>query len=202
MTLLDNWRTLLVPSGTFQLQDLWQLIIVIALFTISTKTFGAKAKSVVFTHNSPARWLKSNLSFLTLWAALIVAWGICILIPIEAPIFSFFSFLGVIWLVIGLLTSLIRAPFWSQSVAAVCYLTSAMLSISLVDDGIDSLQDLHVTIGTSTISAWGILSGILAFAFTMWACLAVARMIETQIQKVPGPRLFASYLSSLLPPCH
>ena len=101
-------------------------------------------------------------------------------------LFSFFSFLGVIWLIIGLLTSLIRAPFWSQSVAAVCYLTSAMLSISLVDDGIDSLQDLHVTIGTSTISAWGILSGILAFAFTMWACLAVARIIETQIEKVPG----------------
>jgi hypothetical protein len=50
MTLLDNWRALLVPSGTFQLQDLWQLIIVIALFTISTKTFGAKANSVVITH--------------------------------------------------------------------------------------------------------------------------------------------------------
>jgi len=186
MTLLENWRTLLVPSGTFQLQDLWQLIVVIALFAISTKIFGAKAKSVVITRSTPALWLKGNRSFLVLWATLIVAWGICILIPIEAPIFSFFSFLGVIWLIIGLLTSLIRAPFWSQSVAAVCYLTSAMLSLSLVDDGIDSLQDLHVTIGTSTISAWGILSGILAFAFTMWACLAVARIIETQIQKVPG----------------
>jgi small-conductance mechanosensitive channel len=61
-----------------------------------------------------------------------------------------------------------------------------MLSLSLVDDGIDTLQDLRVTIGTSTISAWGILSGILAFAFTMWACLAVARIIETQLQNVPG----------------
>ncbi len=93
MTLLDNWRALLVPSGTFQLQDLWQLIVVIALFTISTKTFGAKANSVVITHSTPALWLKGNLSFLALWAALIVAWGICILIPIEAPVFSFFSFL-------------------------------------------------------------------------------------------------------------
>ena len=93
MTLLDNWRALLVPSGTFQLQDLWQLIIVIALFTISTKTFGAKTNSVVIKHSTPALWLKGNLSFLALWAALIVAWGICILIPIEAPVFSFFSFL-------------------------------------------------------------------------------------------------------------
>ena len=72
MTLLENWRTLLVPSGTFQLQDLWQLIIVIVLFTISHKTFGAKANSVAITHSTPAHWLKGNLSFLTLWAALIV----------------------------------------------------------------------------------------------------------------------------------
>jgi small-conductance mechanosensitive channel len=186
MTLLENWRVLLVPSGTFQLNDLWQLIVVIALFAISNKTLGAKANSVVITHSTPGLWLKSNLCFVALWAALMLSWGICILIPIEAPVFSFFSLLGVIWLAIGLLTSLIRAPFWSKSVAAVCYLATAMLSLSLVDDGIDSLQDLHVTIGTSSVSAWGVLSGILAFAFTMWACLAVARIIETQIQKVPG----------------
>ena len=111
MTLLENWRALLVPSGTFQLQDLWQLIVVIALFAISTKIFGAKANTVVITRSTPALWLKRNRCFLALWAALILSWGICILIPIEAPIFSFFSFLGVIWLIIGLLTSLIRAPF-------------------------------------------------------------------------------------------
>jgi len=186
MTLLDNWRALLVQSDTIHLQDLWQLIVVIALFAISSKTFGAKANTVVITRSTPALWLKRNRCFLALWAAIILSWGICTLIPIDAPIFSFFSSLGVIWLIIGLLTSLIPAPFWSKSVAAVCYLTSAMLSLSLVDDGIDTLQDLRVTIGTSTISAWGILSGILAFAFTMWACLAVARIIENQIQKVPG----------------
>lgn len=186
MTLLDNWRALLVQSDTIHLQDLWQLIVVIALFAISSKTFGAKANTVVITRSTPALWLKRNRCFLALWAAIILSWGICTLIPIDAPIFSFFSLLGVIWLIIGLLTSLIPAPFWSKSVAAVCYLTSAMLSLSLVDDGIDTLQDLRVTIGTSTISAWGILSGILAFAFTMWACLAVARIIENQIQKVPG----------------
>jgi small-conductance mechanosensitive channel len=186
MTLLDNWRALLVQSDTIHLQDLWQLIVVIVLFAISSKTFGAKANTVVITRSTPALWLKRNRCFLALWAAIILSWGICTLIPIDAPIFSFFSLLGVIWLIIGLLTSLIPAPFWSKSVAAVCYLTSAMLSLSLVDDGIDTLQDLRVTIGTSTISAWGILSGILAFAFTMWACLAVARIIETQIQKVPG----------------
>ena len=63
MTLLENWRTLLVPSGTFQLQDLWQLIVVIALFAISTKIFGAKAKSVVITRITPALWLKGTAAF-------------------------------------------------------------------------------------------------------------------------------------------
>ncbi len=185
MTLLEHWRALLMPSGTFQAQDLWQLIVILLLLAISSKTLGAKAKAVVIEHSSPQLWLKRNLCFLAVWGAITVAWCICSFIAIEAPVFRFFSFLGGVWVIIGLLTSFIRAPFWAKSVAAVCYLATGMLSLSVTDDGIQSLQNLHVTIGKSTITAWGILSGMLAFAFTMWACLAVARIIETQIQRVP-----------------
>lgn len=185
MTLLEHWRALLVPSGTFQAQDLWQLIVVIVLFAISSKTLGAKANAVVIKHSSPPLWLKRNLCFVAFWGAITAAWGICNVIVIEASVFRFFSFLGGIWIIIGLITSFIRARFWAKSVAAVFYLTTGMLSLTVVDDGIHSLQDLHFTIGKSSISAWGILSGILAFAFTMWLCLAVARIVETQIQRVP-----------------
>ena len=185
MTLLEHWRALLMPSGTFQAQDLWQLIVILLLLAISSKTLGAKAKAVVIEHSSPQLWLKRNLCFLAVWGAITVAWCICSFIAIEAPVFRFFSFLGSVWVIIALLTSFIRAPFWAKSVAAVCYLATGMLSLSVTDDGIQSLQNLHVTIGKSTITAWGILSGMLAFAFTMWACLAVARIIETQIQRVP-----------------
>jgi small-conductance mechanosensitive channel len=190
MTFLENWRALLVPSGTFQAQDLWQLLIVIVLFVISSKTLGAKANAVVITRSSPSLWLKRNLCFLALWCAVLVAAGICFLTKTDAPVFRFFSYLGGIWIIIGLLTSFIPSRFWSKSVAAVCYFFTGMLSLTLVDDSIETLQDLHFTIGTNTLSAWGILSGILAFAFTLWISLAMAKVIETQIKRVP--RLSAS----------
>ena len=185
MTLLEQWRALLVPSGTFQTQDLWQLLVVIVLFAISSKTLGAKANAVAITRSSPTVWLKRNLCFLALWGAIVIALGICVFLKTDAPIFRFFSYLGGVWIVIGLLTSFIRAHFWAKSIAAVCYFFTGMFSLSLVDDSIHTLQDFHFTIGTHTLSAWGILSGILAFAFTHWIFLAMAKVIETQITRVP-----------------
>lgn len=185
MTLLEEWRALLVPGGTFQTQDLWQLLVVIALFAMNSRVLGPRANAVIITRSNPILWLKRNLCFLALWAMVVAASCICYALEAEAPIFRFFSYLGGIWLIIGLLTSFIRSPFWSKSVAAVCYLFTGMFGLSLIDDSIDSLQELHFTIGTNSISAWGILSGTLAFAFTLWLFLAIARIIETQIQRVP-----------------
>jgi small-conductance mechanosensitive channel len=185
MTLLEDWRALLVPNETFQAQDLWQLLIIILLFAISSRILGAKANAVEIIRSNPLLWLKRNLCFVTLWVAILVATGICFLTQSEAPVFRFFSFLGGIWMFIGLLTSVIPSRFWSESVASVCYFFTGILSLSLLDNSIHSLQELHFSIGTNTISAWGFLTGIFAFAFTLWVSFAMAKVIETQIKRVP-----------------
>ena len=121
MTLLEQWRSLLVPSGAFQTQGLWQLLVVIVLFAISSKTLGAKANAVAITRSSPTVWLKRNLCFLALWGAIVIALGICVFLKTDAPIFRFFSYLGGVCIVIGLLTSFIRAHLWASSISAVFY---------------------------------------------------------------------------------
>jgi small-conductance mechanosensitive channel len=190
MTPLDHWRALIAPSHTFQPQDVWQLIVVIILLILSSKTLGLRPKSASDDRSGPRLWLKRNLSFVILWAAISLSWGICIWIPTGAAILRFFSLLGGVWLLIGLLTSVIPSRFWAKSIASVCYFITGIVSISQIDEAVDVLQELHFTIGTTTISAWSILSGVFAFAFTLWICLAIVRLFETQIERVP--RLSAS----------
>lgn len=186
MIVLEYWRMLLVPSGTFNMQELWQLLVIILLFALSSKRFNANADVDTNSNsNSPAQWLQRNRGFLIFWALIAMVLCICWMLKINAGIFRFFTGLGGLWIIIGLLTSCIPARFWAKSVAAVCYCLSALFSLSLVNDSIDILQNLNFTIGTHTVAAWTILSGMIAFVFILWVVLAIAGIIETQIQRVP-----------------
>ena len=174
-----------MPEGGFHPHDLWQLAVVIILFGVSSKVLGKRANSIDITRYSPILWIQRNLCFLTLWAALTIGAVACSVLGIDTPIFRFFAYLGGAWIIIGLLTSFIGDKFWTKSIASVGYLTSGLFSLALMDDSIRLLEDLRFTVGTITISAWGVLSGIIAFALTLWLSLAIARIIETQIQRVP-----------------
>jgi len=185
MKVLEYWQMLIVPSGTLNMQHLWQLLVIILLFTFSSKRFSAAMGADAVIGNSPRRWLQHNRAFLVFWASSVLALCICWVLKIDAGIFRFMSGLGGLWIIIGLLTSCLPARFWAQSVAALCYLLSALYSVSLVNDSIERLEDLNFTIGTHTMPAWSILSGIIAFAFSLWLVLAIAGLVETQIQRVP-----------------
>ena len=185
MPLLEYWSVLLAPEGGFHPHDLWQLAVVIVFFSVSSKVLGKRANTIDIARYSPILWIKRNLCFLTLWAALTIGAVACSVLGIDTPIFRFFAYLGGAWIIIGLLTSFLGDKFWTKSIASVGYLTSGLFSLALMDDSIRLLEDLRFTVGTITISAWGVLSGIIAFALTLWLSLAIARIIETQIQRVP-----------------
>jgi small-conductance mechanosensitive channel len=190
MQLLEDWRTLLLPEGSVQGQDLWQILVVIALFALSCKLFGANAYAVTYQRSNPRRWLQRNRVFLMLLIALIGAQLLGTTLGMHTPIFRFFAFLGGLWLCIGLLSSCIPSRFWAKSVAAMAYAITAILSLSLVDESVDTLHALQFTIGTTTMTGWGIFSGILTFVVTLWLCLALAQFAEVQMRRIP--RLSAS----------
>jgi small-conductance mechanosensitive channel len=185
MTFLEYWSALLMPEDGFQVRDLWQVVVVGILFGVSCKVFRERARSAAITRYTPLRWLRKNLCFLALWAAVTLASIACPMLGVETPIFRFFAFLGGAWMLIGLLTSFIGDPFWTKSIASIGYLISGLFSLTVMDDSIRLLEDLRFTVGTITISAWGVLSGIIAFGLTLWFSLAIARLIESQIQRVP-----------------
>ena len=185
MKFIEYWQTLLLKDGSLQLHDTWQLVSMILLFALCSRFIGRRANTLITSQSNPLHWLKRNLCFLVFWLVIACATVACSLLAIETPVFHFFAVLGSVWVVIGLLTSFIRVQFWAKSVASVGYLATACFFISQIDGGAHLLQDLHFTVGSIKVSAWGIITGIIAFAFTLWVSLAMARVIETQLQRVP-----------------
>ncbi|WPJ96563.1 mechanosensitive ion channel [Coraliomargarita algicola] len=70
------------------------------------------------------------------------------------------------------------------------YLITAIYAMAQLDGLSENLQDFHIEMGTLSVSAWGIVTGLIAFGITMWISLGLTRLLETRIQTVP--RLSAS----------
>lgn len=185
MIFLEKWRTFLFPADNLELQNLWQLAVIIVLLIITSKALRAKPETDTTKGNTPILWIKRNRSYLVFWLLTSAAFGTCFALEVDAPILRFFSILGGLWALIGLLTGFIHTLFWARSVAAVIYFVTGVLSLAPLDESIQTLRNLNFNLGSTTISAWGILSGIFAFAFSLWIVMAIAGVIETQIHRIP-----------------
>ncbi len=185
MDFLQKWGNLLVPAGGFQPHDLWQVLIAVVVLLTCSRFPGRTYAGLEIEKFNPVVWLKKNLGFIAFWLVLMLLYAGTAAAGWDTPVFRFFAYLGGAWFLIGLLCSFLRERFWAQSAAAAGYLVSGLFGLSLVKDGIELLDELRFNIGTVSVSAWGILAGIMAFAFTLWISLAVARLLETQIQAIP-----------------
>lgn len=187
MFIIDRWKELLLTEDLFEVQNLWQLAITFLLLIFTSKTLKnhSSADDEIAQGSNPILWVQRNQSFLVFLALIASTFGICTFLEVKTPIFRLFSILGLLWVLIGLVTSFIPKLFWARSAAMVAYLLTGIFSISNIDSGIETLQRLSFTVGSTTISAWSILSGIFAFAFSLWVVLAISGVIETQIQRIP-----------------
>lgn len=185
MDFLKEWGQLLVPEGGFVMSDLWQVLVLSVLLLISSRLFARKVPAMP-DRLTPLFWLRQNLSFIVFWVCVSLGYLIAPQLGHELPVFRFFSLLGGSWLLIGLLTSLLREPFWARSVAAVCYLTTGLFGLDLVEDSVQLLDGLRFNFGSFSVTAWGVLAGIIAFVLTLWVSLAGARIAEGRIHSIPN----------------
>jgi len=182
MDLLDIWGNWLLPSGIFQSSELWQLILILGIVIASaclSKRFCATENS---EKTSPILWLRRNLSFLLTWSAVTTLAVVLFWLKHDQSFFQFFAFLGGLWIIVGLLSSLLRERFWARSAAFVIYSSTFIHALSYSEGSLEAIQSFQVNIGTHSFSAWGIATGILAFIFTLWLSLGIARIVEVQIQ--------------------
>ncbi|MFT4902302.1 MAG: small-conductance mechanosensitive channel [Lentimonas sp.] len=185
MEFLKEWGHLLAPQGGFGRDGLWQVLVVATTLLVTSKLINRTPQAPTETCGA-LHWLKQNLSFIIFWLIISLLFLVLSDQGTDVTVFRFFSLLGTCWITIGVLTSLLREPFWARSVAVFGYLLSGLFGLDLVEDSVALLDGLKFNFGSFSVTAWGVLAGILAFAFSLWISLAIARLAEVRIQSIPN----------------
>lgn len=185
MFIIDYWRELLSTEALFEIKNAWGHAVVFAILLATSKFLKYKSDADLFDKSNPALWVRRNRSYLIFWVLTALIFGALSPTQIEAGIFRFFTIIGGTWIAIGLVTSFIKNLFWARSVSVVAYFLTGALGLASIDKSIDLLQGLSFTFGSTTISAWHVLSGVSAFALTLWIVMGIAGIIEIQIKRIP-----------------
>ena len=184
MDILHMWGELLLPSGRFAIADAWQLALILATLVLASKFLRKASLPENTEKTSPQLWLGRNLGFLVTWLVITAVATVCSLNGWNDSFFQFFAFLGGLWISIGLACSLLRERFWARSAAFVLYVVSLANAIAYSEGSIRAIRSIEFTVGEHTFSAWGIATGLLAFALTLWISLGIARIVEVQVQGI------------------
>jgi len=181
----EAWRKLLIPDAGYEISDLWQVLVVLLVLLLCVRFVPTSKSPGDRTYNCGI-WFREQRSFIVFWAVvLILHIGFAVLSRIETPVFQLFNYLGAVWFLIGLTTSFIKNRFWAESWAAVFYLLTAYSILALAGPAVEFLDDLRFGVGSFKISAWQVLAGLFTILFALWMSLALARLVERQVQRVP-----------------
>lgn len=184
MDILNIWGELLLPSSRFAAPDAWQLAVILVLLVLASKFLRKASTPENVEKTSPLLWLSRNLGFIVTWSVMVAITVVCSLSDWGDSFFQFFAFLGGLWIAIGLACSLLRERFWARSASFVLYVVSLLNAIAYSEGSIRAIKSIEFNVGSHTFSVWGIATGILAFALTLWISLGIARILEVQVQGV------------------
>ena len=123
MEYLEIWGDMLLPTGRFVIQDLWQLLL-LGTVVLAIGRMVKPADPDLLEKTSPRLWLRRNFGFLVVWIALVISTWSLEKLGVSASFFRFFAFLGALWIFIGLLNSLLRERFWARSLAFVLFIVT------------------------------------------------------------------------------
>jgi len=87
------------------------------------------------------------------------------------------------WIVIRLVSSLVRDPFWSRTFATIAWIVAALNILRLLGPTIDLLDSVALTLGDTRISVYLIIkAGGLAIVL-LWAASTLARLIQGRVSR-------------------
>lgn len=85
------------------------------------------------------------------------------------------------WIVIGVLSALIRDRTWSKTVAFIAWSIAALNIVGLLDPVVGVLDAASLTIGSFRISLLLVIKGVLALAVLLWVATALSNLLERRI---------------------
>jgi len=183
--MLEAWSKLLIPDAGYQLGDLWQVLIVLLVLLLCVR-YVPTAKNPGNRIYSTGIWFREQRGFIVFWViVLVLHLGFALFSSSGTPVFQLFNLLGAAWFFIGLATSFIKDRFWAESWAAVFYLLTAYSILALASPAVEFLDEFRFGIGSFSVSAWEVLAGLTTIFLALWVSLALARLVEKQVHRVP-----------------
>ncbi len=102
------------------------------------------------------------------------------------------------WIVIRLLSRLIRNDFWSRVVAVLAFGVATLNLLDLLGPTIVYLDQVGIPLGTTRITALDAIKVVIELAVLLWVAVTVSRLLEQRVQKTqsltPSLRVLTSKL--------
>lgn len=106
------------------------------------------------------------------------------------------------WVMIRLFSSVVRDEFWSKVFATAAWLIAALNTLRLLDPTVAVLDSIAITAGTSRISLYLIIKGIILGGLFIWAANGISgilsRRISTSVTLSPSVQTLISQSIRLL----
>ena len=102
------------------------------------------------------------------------------------------------WILIRLISSLVRDRFWARAIAVVVWAIAALNIFGLLDDTATYLYNLSWTVGGLRVSPMAIITGIVWLCLLLWLASWLARVLEARVlslsRATPSLQLLAARL--------
>ncbi len=104
---------------------------------------------------------------------------------IPAHVFRLALNLTGAWIVIRLITSFIRSPFWARTAANIAWLVAALNLLGWLGPVEKFLDSLRITVGKTQLSVWMVLKGLLLISIFLFVAILLGRLARNRINAIP-----------------
>ncbi|KAA0693582.1 mechanosensitive ion channel protein MscS [Halopseudomonas laoshanensis] len=125
----------------------------------------------------------------TTGAAALLTWiahGTATRIGLEGELLRIAANLLTAWVVIRLLTSLLRQPGWAKLLAAIVWFVAALAILGWLQAFRDLLNAIAFNIGDLRLSLMGFVNGILVLTIFIWMSSLLARLVDSRLVYLEG----------------
>jgi small-conductance mechanosensitive channel len=126
------------------------------------------------------------IGFAYAWLLLVIADGVGARLGAEVRVIEIAATLTGLWVVLRLSALLLRDALLARFVATGASIIAALAILGLLGPTVAVLDSLAITIGTLRLSLLLVLKAAFVVALTLWAALALARLISVRLEHIAG----------------
>ncbi|MFC3052458.1 mechanosensitive ion channel family protein [Kordiimonas pumila] len=185
---LDTW--VLLQTNFLETARLIELAVIISIILVSNFTSSFLHRSIMKAFGSHELVQKADRRFLhpiiSAAIAIMLMWtAVLVLSPfIHTYLLTIAANLYTAWLVIRLVVGVIANRELARLIAYGAWSVAALNIMGLLDPIMTVLDGAKLSLGEIQISALSVITGLVTFAFLIWAAFALSALLERQVKSM------------------